>query len=213
MANFSQAIRAFQGNGLSHEDFFAQVDRVLATERGGSARLLEILGEEHTRTPLPHDVYEEVQRRIQRFSESTQSLSTDETRVRTNAGDHWPTQPPQPPQPPPLVPVTTSEQSGAAPERMKGVGDTLNGRFVLEECIGFGGMGTVYRALDLRKLEASDRKPYIAIKVLNAPFRSHPKSLIALQREARKAQTLAHPNIVAVYDFDRDGSMVYLTME
>ena len=98
-------------------------------------------------------------------------------------------------------------------ERMKGVGDTLNGRFVLEECIGFGGMGMVYKALDLRKLEASDRKPYIAIKVLNVQFRGHPKSLIALQREARKAQALAHPNIVAVYDFDRDGSMVYLTME
>ena len=98
-------------------------------------------------------------------------------------------------------------------ERMKGVGDTLNGRFVLEECVGFGGMGMVYKALDLRKLEASDRKPYIAIKVLNVQFRGHPKSLIALQREARKAQALAHPNIVAVYDFDRDGSMVYLTME
>ncbi len=98
-------------------------------------------------------------------------------------------------------------------ERVKSVGDTLNGRFVLEECIGSGGMGTVYKALDLRKLEASDRRPYIAIKVLNVQFRGHPKSLIALQREARKAQALAHPNIVAVYDFDRDGSMVYLTME
>jgi hypothetical protein len=96
---------------------------------------------------------------------------------------------------------------------MKAVGDTLNGRFVLEECIGFGGMGTVYKALDLRKQEASDRNPYIAIKVLNVQFRGHPKSLIALQREARKAQSLAHANIVAVYDFDRDGAMVYLTME
>ena len=212
MANFSQAIRAFQGNTLSHEDFFAQVDRVLATERVGSARLLQILGEENTRIPLPHDVYAEVQRRIERFSESTQSLGADETRVRTSAVDHWPTQPTHPTRPPTAAAVA-GEQSGAAPERMKGVGDTLNGRFVLEECIGFGGMGTVYRALDLRKLEASDRKPYIAIKVLNAPFRSHPKSLIALQREARKAQALAHPNIVVVYDFDRDGSMVYLTME
>lgn len=95
----------------------------------------------------------------------------------------------------------------------KGVGDTLNGRFVLEECLGVGGMGTVYKALDLRKLEASDRKPYIAIKVLNMQFSGHPKSLIALQREARKAQQLAHRNIVTVYDFDRDGPTVFLTME
>jgi serine/threonine protein kinase len=74
-------------------------------------------------------------------------------------------------------------------------------------------MGTVYKALDLRKLEASDRKPYLAIKVLNTQFRGNPKSLIALQREARKAQVLAHRNIVTVYDFDRDGAIVYLTME
>lgn len=98
-------------------------------------------------------------------------------------------------------------------QQMKGVGDTLNSRFVLEECLGIGGMGTVYKALDLRKLEASDRRPYVAIKVLNLQFRGNPKSLIALQREARKAQQLAHRNIVTVYDFDRDGQVVYLTME
>jgi eukaryotic-like serine/threonine-protein kinase len=74
-------------------------------------------------------------------------------------------------------------------------------------------MGTVYKALDLRKLEASDRRPYIAIKVLNLQFRGNPKSLIALQREAKKAQALGHRNIVTVYDFDRDGPVVYLTME
>jgi eukaryotic-like serine/threonine-protein kinase len=200
MANFAQALRAFQSSTLSREDFFAQVDRVLAVEQASRAHLLAILGEENTKFPLPHNVYAEVQRRIERFPEATRSFGADETRVRTNPGAR-------------AAPPAPEDQSAPAPERMKGVGDTLNGRFVLEECIGFGGMGTVYRALDLRKLEASDRKPYIAIKVLNVPFRSHPKSLIALQREAKKAQTLAHPNIVTVYDFDRDGPMVYLTME
>ncbi len=199
-------IRVFQSGGLSHNEFLEQVDRILATDRANSAGLLKILDEEHHKMPLPPDVYAEVQRRIEHVVESTHSPSADETRVRTNSADR-------------STPSWTSstsaidDQAVAQPERIKGVGDTLNGRFVLEECIGFGGMGTVYKALDLRKLEASDRKPYIAIKVLNVQFRGHPKSLIALQREARKAQTLAHPNIVAVYDFDRDGSMVYLTME
>jgi hypothetical protein len=36
---------------------------------------------------------------------------------------------------------------------------------------------------------------------------------MALQREARKAQSLAHPNVVTVFDFDRDGDAVYMTME
>jgi hypothetical protein len=93
------------------------------------------------------------------------------------------------------------------------VGDVLNERFVLEERVGSGGMSTVYKALDRRKLEADDRNPYVAVKVLNVEFRAHPQSLIALQREAKKSQSLAHPNIVRVYDFDRDGATVYMTME
>ncbi|MGH8179280.1 MAG: protein kinase domain-containing protein [Steroidobacter sp.] len=92
-------------------------------------------------------------------------------------------------------------------------GDTVKDRFVLEEIIGAGGMGVVFRARDLRKEEAQDRHPYAALKVLNEDFKRHPESLKALQREARKAQNLAHPNIVTVYDFDRDGANVFMVME
>jgi serine/threonine protein kinase len=207
MANLADAIRSFYGSGLSHHEFFARVDRALENEDASPARLLDILGEENAKVPLPPDVYAELKQRIERRAEATQALGAEETRVQTRPGEQRWTQPTG-------LPADNDDTGdGAGLDRMKGVGDTLNGRFVLEECIGFGGMGTVYKALDLRKLEASDRKPYIAIKVLNVQFRGHPKSLIALQREARKAQMLAHPNIVTVYDFDRDGPMVYLTME
>lgn len=94
-----------------------------------------------------------------------------------------------------------------------GVGSIVKGRFVLESRLGKGGMGIVYKARDLRKEEAQDRNPYVAIKTLNEDFKRHPQALRALQREARKAQTLAHPNIVTVYDFDRDGTNVYMVME
>ncbi len=93
------------------------------------------------------------------------------------------------------------------------VGSTINNRFVLKNILGVGGMGKVYKAIDLRKQEAQDKNPFIAIKVLNDEFREHPESLIALQREARKSQQLSHPNIVNVHDFDRDGDNVYMTME
>jgi len=215
MASLAHAIRIFQSGGLSHSEFFSQVDRALATDQASSAQLLEILGEEHTRIQLPPDVYAALRRRVEHLQESRQSMTTNETYLQTNPRDRMMPRPPPARQAPPTRPKTNDykEEPADEPERLKGVGDTLNGRFVLEECIGFGGMGTVYKALDLRKLEASDRNPYIAIKVLNVQFRGHPKSLIALQREAKKAQTLAHPNIVTVYDFDRDGPMVYLTME
>ncbi|MCC7200313.1 MAG: protein kinase [Gammaproteobacteria bacterium] len=93
------------------------------------------------------------------------------------------------------------------------VGSVLKERFVLESILGRGGMGTVFKARDLRKEEAMDRNPHVAIKVLNEDFKQHPEALKALQRESRKSQELAHPNILSVFDFDRDGANVYVVME
>lgn len=117
-------------------------------------------------------------------------------------------------------PTGTTGAGWSHPEQWQGedsgpvnVGSILKGRFVMEAIIGHGGMGIVFKAKDLRKEEAQDRNPYIAVKVLNDSFKQHPESLKALQRESRKAQDLAHPNIVTVFDFDRDGSNVFMTME
>ena len=93
------------------------------------------------------------------------------------------------------------------------VGSLLKGRFHLEREIGRGGMGVVFKARDERKVEARDRDPYVAVKVLNDEFRRHPDSLISLQRESRRSQQLAHDNIVRVYDFDKDRTIVFMTME
>ena len=94
-----------------------------------------------------------------------------------------------------------------------GPGVTLKDRFVLLERLGQGGMGVVFKAKDLLKVEAHDKNPYVAIKVLTEAFKQYSGSFIALQREASKAQKLAHPNIATVYDFDRDGDIVFMTME
>ncbi len=92
-----------------------------------------------------------------------------------------------------------------------GPGSVIRDRFVLVEELGRGGMGVVYKAHDRSRGDTSDR--YVAIKVLNDEFKRHPLAVRALQREARKAQKLAHPNIVAVHDFDRDRGNVYMVME
>ena len=94
-----------------------------------------------------------------------------------------------------------------------GPGVTLKERFVLLEKLGQGGMGVVFKAKDLLKVEAQDKDPYVAIKVLTDAFKKYSGSFIALQREASKAQRLAHPNIATVYDFDRDANTVFMTME
>lgn len=85
-------------------------------------------------------------------------------------------------------------------------------RFVLREVIGAGGMGVVFKVMDLRKEEAGDAHSDIAMKVLGPQFKDHPAALQVLQQEA-KGTVLAHPNIITVYDFDRDGDTIYMTME
>ena len=92
-------------------------------------------------------------------------------------------------------------------------GRLLKKRFVLEDELGRGGMGIVYKARDLRKVEAEDSNPYIATKILSENFKDHPNAFVTLQQEAVKSQKLAHPNIVTVHDFDRDGNTIFMTME
>jgi len=100
-----------------------------------------------------------------------------------------------------------------------GAGDVIRNRFRLLEAIGKGGMGMVFKGIDLVKQEARDKNPYVAIKLLNENFKRHPEAFIALQRESSRQQKLAHPNIATVHDFDRLGDdsngsgQVYIVME
>jgi len=96
--------------------------------------------------------------------------------------------------------------------KISGTGSLLKNRFDLLEVIGSGGMGTVFKSLDRRDIEAGN-SAFIAIKVINDEYKNDSDLLKALHSETRKTQALAHPNIVTVYDFDRDGDTVFMTME
>lgn len=93
------------------------------------------------------------------------------------------------------------------------VGSLLQGRFKLIELVGEGGMSRVFKAIDLRRVEARSQNPFIAVKVLTVPSDHYFASIQTLDREAHKLQSLTHPNIVRVIDVDRDGATVFMTME
>lgn len=94
------------------------------------------------------------------------------------------------------------------------VGSVLDHRYTLVDVLGQGGMGTVFKARDRNREMFQDRhRPFIALKVLSDEFKRHPDARMALQRETVRAQSLAHPNVVTVYDFDYDGAHAYMTME
>jgi len=86
-------------------------------------------------------------------------------------------------------------------------GALLRNRFLLEKVLGRGGMGVVFKARDLSR-EAVDfsniEQNYVAIKLLNDSFKQNPNSIKILGREFTNTQKLSHPNIINLYDFDKD---------
>lgn len=110
-----------------------------------------------------------------------------------------------------VAPIDLEAQRGARKEI--DVGSYLKDRFVIDRVLGKGGMSTVYAAIDRRRLEAGYEDPYVALKVIADNLKRSPYALQLLEAETRKAQTLAHPNVVTVFDFDRDQSDVFIVME
>src|SRR5450830_2141989 len=68
-------------------------------------------------------------------------------------------------------------------------------------------MGEVYRARDTKL----DRD--VAVKVLPADLANDPEALSRLEREARAVAQLSHPNILAIFDFGRQGETAYAVTE
>ena len=98
--------------------------------------------------------------------------------------------------------------SQAAPAQAPAAGPTTDAaaRYVLEQELGRGGMGVVYRARDTRLGRT------VAIKILN-PRQHTPEAIRRFEREARAAAAISHPGIVHIYDFDRGFSSFYISME
>jgi serine/threonine protein phosphatase PrpC len=81
-------------------------------------------------------------------------------------------------------------------------------RYTVEDLLGLGGMGAVYRAKD------SFDEQEVALKVLSAIIRNTDMETAVrrFEREARYAHQLRHKNIVPILNFGQDGRLLYLTM-
>ena len=86
-------------------------------------------------------------------------------------------------------------------------GQKINDRYEIIRSIGEGGMANVYLGYD----SILDRN--VAIKVLRGDLSNDEKFVRRFQREALSASSLAHPNIVEMYDVGEDDGTYYIVME
>jgi serine/threonine protein kinase len=121
-----------------------------------------------------------------------------------------------------IVTPGSVEQTDAHPRReeaqtLDSVGDirpgsVLRRRYRIENVIGHGGMGTVFQVLDEFRLETPGSQR-LAAKILYPAVAKRAELLAELRREFQSLQMLSHPNIIRVFDFDRDGALLFFTME
>jgi eukaryotic-like serine/threonine-protein kinase len=84
----------------------------------------------------------------------------------------------------------------------------LAGRYRLERKLEQGGMGKVYRAMDM----SLNRE--VAVKMIRDEFFADRKAIEKFRQESQLTGSLAHPNVVTVYDFGVEaGQRVFLVME
>ena len=88
------------------------------------------------------------------------------------------------------------------------VGRVVGGSYLLQEVVGVGGMGRVYKA------EQSTLGRTVAVKVIHPHLLGDEQTVARFYQEARASSRLNHPNSVSIIDFGRtDDGILYLAME
>jgi eukaryotic-like serine/threonine-protein kinase len=97
--------------------------------------------------------------------------------------------------------------SGEAPEAW--MGETIDGKYGIEEILGVGGMGMVFRAT---RLLIGDE---VALKILFPKFLKNKLQHRLFLDEAVATAALDHPNVITIYDMEIDSNfgVAYMAME
>ena len=104
--------------------------------------------------------------------------------------------------------LTMSDPSATIIDTSNLLGQTVSGRYAIQEILGEGSMGVVFLA------EHTHFKKKVALKVMRAEFLDNPEAVERFQREAQATGHIEHPNVCTATDFGQlEDDRFFLVME
>jgi len=206
-SKFSQQLSLFKAGKLELDLLVKQLDSLLsenpAIDNDSEQEIEQLIRAEK----LPEDVQKRLLDRVgdqkTHFFQAKSSVTPKEEKiVKKNSENHSS-----------ILLKDLSSPSDSSEITAIEVGQVIRGTYSIENKIGSGGMGDVWKALDLIQDAGDSRDKYVAIKFINQEIRRHPDALKALVREFGRYKKLIHPNIVRAYELNRDGNDVFIAME
>lgn len=107
----------------------------------------------------------------------------------------------------------SKRSSHFAPSASIVLGQVLRERYVIQQRLGAGGHGSVFKALDRYRASLPESQQYVALKILHSCGACPEQTSVDRQRALHRSQTLSHRNVVNVFELDRDADVTFFTME
>jgi hypothetical protein len=186
---FRERLEALHRGESSVETLMAAAESAIAANPDCAWELLALTDQYYRRRQLRGDAYRAIKRRFERRMLGVLDADGDLLALPAHPGHH-----------------------ARAAHHVPTLGRLLRDRYVVEAFLGEGEHGTVLRALDRFRLDLPMCGRHVALKVLRDEV-ADIDSLTELRREFQCSQRLAHPNIVKVFEIDRDGDTTFFTME
>jgi serine/threonine protein kinase len=234
MSDFQNALKGFQEDNLSLDDLINVTEQMIIRDGVHPSIILTEFSEAHSKNPFPSNIKLRIQLAVALDENNDTNANLYDTIHDNHTIIESDTEDESADHPDSAKPTSRHEGPANKTNNTKPVtnrqitsilrrkpdnnlvvpqGLVLNGRYELVQHIGTGGMGSVYKAIDRGKLKAGFSNPHVAIKILHARFSTHQNQFYNIQQQAQRCQKLSHPNIVEVYECNRDGPIAYLVME
>ena len=198
--NYTQALNAFKQGDYAADALILKFDELRSAMEGISEQSLSEIKNLIFEAELPPELAEQLSNVV--TDPKTRIFTPTAETETANTGSHSSSL---------LNELLKWNKGDEAKERL--AGQNIRGTYQLVSKLGRGGMGEVWKAIDLIQAAGDSKDKFVAIKFINHEIRSHPYALKALVREFARYKKLIHPNIVKAYELNRDESEVFIVME